>query len=622
MTSLIADPQLLAAAAGNVADINSSISAARAAAAGPTTGLVAAAEDEVSAMTAALFGAYGQEYQAILQQAAAFHEQFVAALSSAGNAYTGAEAAASNALGTLGGDVRALMGGNAAPTTTTVTNALTTAAPTVVPLPNTVTLVLGASGLPIPPQAYIVGIPPLYIDRFFGAGTNIGIDTPEGLYPLTGINNLTFNVSVSQGLTILNNAIQTAVASGNTTVNVFGYSQSAAIASLEMQMLNPTNTPGGSLLPPGVTLNFTLVGDVSNPNGGLLARFPGLDLQSLGLTFGTATPDNSFPTRIYTIEYDGFADFPQYPINVLSDVNAFVGIVELHGTYPFFSATQLLPASQGGIAIPLTNTVGPTMDQYFILPTQNLPLLDPVRAIPLIGNPIADLVQPDLRVLVDLGYGSTTQGWSPDAPNVPTPFGVIPPVSPITVAGALATGTQQGISAFASDISAMMSSPPNLSPAGLPGTLMGSLGTGGAGVLPALTSALSSPTSFIAALQSANSNIVNAISSSASAAYATLLPTADIANALVTSLPSYDLNLFLDGVEQVVNGDPVGGLVYAFGAPVAANVALGTLATGFELRVVEHAATTIVGNVMNTYMPPPVSQAQPQPQLGDAFGSD
>jgi PE-PPE domain/PE family len=621
MTNLIADPQLLAAAAGNVADINSSIGAARAAAAGPTTGLVAAAEDEVSAMTAALFGAYGQEYQALLQQAAVFHEQFVAALSSAGNAYAGAEAAASSSLGTLGGDVRALMGGNAAPATGTVMGALATAAPMVAPGGTVTTLVLGASGLPIPPQAYIVGIPPLYIDRFFGAGTNIGIDTPEGLYPLTGINNLTFNVSVSQGLTILNNAIQPLAVPGN-TINVFGYSQSAAIASLEMQMLNPTNTQGGSLLPSGVTLNFTLVGDVSNPNGGLLARFPGLDLQSLGLTFGTATPDNSFPTRIYTIEYDGFADFPQYPINVLSDVNAFVGIVELHGTYPFFSATQLLPTSQGGIAIPLTNTVGPTQTDYFILPTQNLPLLDPVRAIPLIGNPIADLVQPDLRVLVDLGYGSTTQGWSPDAPNVPTPFGVIPPVSPITVAGALATGTQQGISAFASDISAMMSSPPNLSPAGLPGTLMGSLGTGGAGVLPALTSALSSPTSFIAALQSANSNIVNGISSSASAAYATLLPTADIANALVTSVPSYDLNLFLDGVEQVVNGDPVGGLVYAFGAPVAANVALGTLATGFEFRVVEHAATTIVGNVMNTYMPPPVSQAQPQPQLGDAFGSD
>jgi hypothetical protein len=621
MTSLIADPQLLAAAAGNVADINSAISAARATAAGPTTGLVAAAEDEVSAMSAALFGAYGQEYQALLQQAAAFHEQFVAALAAAGNAYAGAEAAASNSLGTLGRDVQALMGGNAAPATTTVTGALATAAP-MAPTGPVTTLVLGASGLPIPPQDYIVGIPPLYINQFFPAGINVGLPTPEGLYPLTGINNLTLDVSVSQGVTILNNAIQSAIASGSTTVNVFGYSQSSTISSVVMQMLNPSNTPGGSLLPPGVNLNFTLVGDPSNPNGGLLTRFPGLSLPSLGITFGTATPDNSFPTRIYTIEYDGFGDFPQYPIDVLSDVNAFVGILELHGTYPFFTATQLLPTTMGGEAIPLTNTVGTPLTQYFILPTQNLPLLDPVRAIPVIGNPIADLVQPDLRVLVDLGYGSTTQGWSPDPPNVPTPFGVIPPVSPITVAGALATGTQQGISAFANDISAIISSPPNLSPAGLSTTLMGSLGTGGASVLPALTSALSSPASFIAALQSANSNIINGISSSASAAYATLLPTADVANAIVTSVPSYDLNLFLDGVEQVVNGDPVGGLVYAFGAPLAADTALATLFGGFELRVIQHAATSIVGDVMNSYMPPPVSQAQPQPQLGTAFGSD
>jgi len=45
----------------------SALGAANAAAAGPTTGLVAAAQDEVSAPTAALFGGYGQEYQAVAQ---------------------------------------------------------------------------------------------------------------------------------------------------------------------------------------------------------------------------------------------------------------------------------------------------------------------------------------------------------------------------------------------------------------------------------------------------------------------------------------------------------------------------------------------------------------------------
>jgi hypothetical protein len=586
----------MAAAAADVAEINSAIGAATAAAAGPTTGLVAAAEDEVSAITAALFGGYGQEYQALLQQAAVFHDQFVQALAGAGNAYAGAEAAASNALRTLQGDIEALLGGNAAPVSATVTGALTTA-PTAVGDP--VTLLMGASGYPIPSQRYIDGIPQLYINPFYPAGTNVGINTPEGLYPLTGIRDLTLDVSVARGVTILNNAIQSYATPGN-TINVFGYSQSAVIASVEMQALNPTNTPGGSLLPAGVTLNFTLVGDPSNPNGGLLTRFPGLSLPSLGLTFGTATPDNSFPTRIYTIEYDGFGDFPQYPINVLSDLNAFLGIVYLHGNYPYLTPDQILGATQ------LTNTVGPTQTDYFIVPTHNLPLLEPLRAVPIIGNPIADLVQPDLRVLVDLGYGSTTQGWSPDPPNVPTAFGVIPPVSPGAVLSALSTGTQQGIADFAHDVSdgiAGVPSLPNVALSSLTSTI-GSAGTGGSNLLPALTSTLSSPDGFIHSLESANTRITDAISGSAAAAYATLLPTADIANALAVSMPSYDVNLFLNGVEQVVNGDPVNGLIYAFGAPVAADVALGTLAGGFEFRVLSRAATLIYYAVTGTQEPP------------------
>lgn len=598
MTSLITQPGLLIAAAADASEIGSAISTAKAAAAGPTTNLAAAAADEISALTATLFGRYGQDYQGLLQRAVAFHDQFIAALSAAGNAYAAAEITASTALGQLESDALALLRVNTGPAVSTAMRAITVAAPAV-PGDPIYTLVLGASGLPIPPPEYVSGIPPKYIDPFFGAGTNIGIITAEGLYPLTGIKDLTFDISVARGLTTLNNAIQQYATLGGTqnTLNVFAYSQSAAIASLEMQALNPTNTPGGSLLPPGVQLNFTLVGDVSNPNGGLLARFPTLSLPSLGFTFGTATPDNSFPTHIYTIEYDGFADFPRYPINFLSDLNAFVGIIELHGTYPFFSGDQILNA------IPLTNTVGTTLTQYYILPTQNLPLLDPVRAIPLIGKPIADLVQPDLRVLVDLGYGSTTQGWSPDPPNVPTPFGIIPPVSAREVVSALAVGAQQGFGAFVDDIGAELASPPALSLPN-PTSIAGSVVTGGSGSLPRLTSTLSSPQSFITGLQSANTYLSDAATTSFSAAYATLLPTADVATALVVTVPSYDLNLFLDGVQQIVSGDPVGGLIYAFGAPPAADTALLTLFGGFEVRIFQHAAQTIVGAWTGPTTPP------------------
>src|ERR1700756_2354455 len=102
MTSMLVEPQFVASAAADVANIGSQIGAAKAAAAGSTTGLVAAAEDEVSAATASLFGAYGQQYQGLLQQATAFHDQFVAALGAAGNAYPQAEAAAAGTLGPTG----------------------------------------------------------------------------------------------------------------------------------------------------------------------------------------------------------------------------------------------------------------------------------------------------------------------------------------------------------------------------------------------------------------------------------------------------------------------------------------------------------------------------------------
>ncbi len=42
----------------------------------------------------------------------------------------------------------------------------------------------------------------------------------------------------------------------------------------------------------------------------------------LGVTATGATPHNLYLTKIYTIEYDGVADFPRYPLNFVSDLNA------------------------------------------------------------------------------------------------------------------------------------------------------------------------------------------------------------------------------------------------------------------------------------------------------------
>jgi hypothetical protein len=102
MSYLIAAPEMLAAAAADVAGIGSSLSAAHVAAGLSTTAVIAAAEDEVSAAIAALLSDFGQGYQALSARAAAFHAEFVQALSEAERAYAAAEAGAASRLAAMG----------------------------------------------------------------------------------------------------------------------------------------------------------------------------------------------------------------------------------------------------------------------------------------------------------------------------------------------------------------------------------------------------------------------------------------------------------------------------------------------------------------------------------------
>ncbi len=93
MSYAIAEPEFVTAAATDLAGIGSSLSEANAAAAASTAGVLAPAEDEVSAAIAAVFCAHGQGFQALSSQAAAFHDQFVQALTTSARSYAGAEAA-------------------------------------------------------------------------------------------------------------------------------------------------------------------------------------------------------------------------------------------------------------------------------------------------------------------------------------------------------------------------------------------------------------------------------------------------------------------------------------------------------------------------------------------------
>lgn len=93
MSFVNTQPEVLAAAAGDLAGVGSSMNALSAAVTAPTTGVVPAAADEVSAMTAAKFAAHAHVYQLVSAKAAAIHQMLVDTLAGNASSYAVAEAA-------------------------------------------------------------------------------------------------------------------------------------------------------------------------------------------------------------------------------------------------------------------------------------------------------------------------------------------------------------------------------------------------------------------------------------------------------------------------------------------------------------------------------------------------
>jgi hypothetical protein len=93
MAYVIAAPEMMTAAATDLATIGSDLAAAHTAAAASTVHVIPAAADEVSASVAHLFSHYGGGFQALAGQAAAFHGQLVQNLKASAFSYTKIEAA-------------------------------------------------------------------------------------------------------------------------------------------------------------------------------------------------------------------------------------------------------------------------------------------------------------------------------------------------------------------------------------------------------------------------------------------------------------------------------------------------------------------------------------------------
>jgi hypothetical protein len=364
----------------------------------------------------------------------------------------------------------------------------------------------------------------------------------------------------------IENRIAAGGVSPENPVVIFTFSQSSDAASLVMQKLHDAGVPTDDV-------HFVMTGDVQNPNGGFLNTFDFPSGNTGAFTasdvpFEPPTPSDLYPTDIYTLEYDGFADFPHYTTNLLSDLNAILGFFLAHFTYLDITADQigkatLLPGSDA--------LTGEGLTDYYLIPNANLPILEPLLLIPGIGQPLYDLLEPDLRILVNLGYGSITEGYNQGSANVPTTFGLFPDINPTQLSEALSNGWQRGLTDAMNDMQHPVSYQDQVAPL-LP--FADSFHTlGDAPANPSFMEFLDGFLKFVGfpvsdvTLSSSPTDIINDISATLSYDYSSLLPAADAYNDSLTSLPAYYANIFTNQLDA-------GNLLDAIGDPLSANTAL------------------------------------------------
>jgi len=185
-------------------------------------------------------------------------------------------------------------------------------------------LIMDATFQPVVTDNWIREVMDNLVTPTSGVGyTGIAMNTPEELWPFTGLNSLTLNASIRTGYLLLDDRVHGQLAEHpRTPLVVFGKSQSAIIASVEKRTLAAEYADREEI--PAVS--FNLLGNPLRPNGGLISRFPLLGRVLTPWTDMSSSPtDTHFTTYDTALQYDFFADFPRYPLNLLAVVNALFG---------------------------------------------------------------------------------------------------------------------------------------------------------------------------------------------------------------------------------------------------------------------------------------------------------
>jgi len=207
---------------------------------------------------------------------------------------------------------------------------------------STTALIIGPTLIPDPADlpGYIPTIDNLYLQDLGFAGTDItSLVTPESL---------DFGPSIAEGELDLVNTIEADYTGGGDVtwatdpLTITAYSQSTVIASLAEPILNELGIPSSDL-------RFVFLGDATaDPSTGATGILDSwgdttfgkdiLDLLGWGSLVDATTPNDLYPTDVYTVTSDFWADYP-----VSADELWILGFFE-HGDYMGLTESEIQAA--------------------------------------------------------------------------------------------------------------------------------------------------------------------------------------------------------------------------------------------------------------------------------------
>ena len=290
----------------------------------------------------------------------------------------------------------------------------------------------------------------------------VGINYPASFWPIPlpgwcpNLSCDTWNVSVGTGIQNLDATLQPLLTNPNNKIVLFGYSQGGAVVSQEMY--NLANLPQSEKN----QIQVVTIGNIDNPQG-LWARLSFLPtIPILNVTFGPLLPTGiGIKSTNYAFQYDPVGDAPLYLLDPFSLLNALAAFYYVHGNYLVPNSNDPMGTLPYGytpttLAQAITNpaNISTYQDATFVLIPDpgTLPLLQPLLDLgnatgtTAIVKPFVDLLNPIVKVLVDLGYDRNAN------PGIPQTFQLFPPINPITLGINLVVAVVQGIQAALKDI--------------------------------------------------------------------------------------------------------------------------------------------------------------------------